>query len=106
VRAVLVTGAGRNFCVGQDLAEHVDGLRADPTHAMDTVREHYYPIVSALAALVVPVVVGISGACVGAELGLAFAADLRIAGQSAQAEPESVRADWPLYEVFIRGTTA
>ncbi|MGZ6791121.1 MAG: enoyl-CoA hydratase/isomerase family protein, partial [Mycobacteriaceae bacterium] len=37
VRAVLITGSGKNFCVGQDLAEHVAGLRADPAHAMDTV---------------------------------------------------------------------
>ncbi|MEO9220836.1 MAG: enoyl-CoA hydratase-related protein [Mycobacteriaceae bacterium] len=84
IRAVLITGAGKHFCVGQDLAEHVEGLRADPAHAMDTVREHYNPIVSALAGLVVPVVVGISGACVGAGLGLALAGDLRVAGQRAK----------------------
>jgi len=84
VRAVLITGAGKHFCVGQDLAEHVEGLRADPARAMDTVREHYNPIVSALASITVPVVVGISGACVGAGLGLALAGDLRIAGQRAK----------------------
>ena len=84
IRAVLLTGAGKHFCVGQDLAEHVEGLREDPAHAMDTVREHYNPIVSALAGLVVPVVVGISGACVGAGLGLALAGDIRVAGQRAK----------------------
>ncbi len=84
VRVVLITGAGKHFCVGQDLAEHVEGLRADPAHAMDTVREHYNPIVSALAGIAVPVVVGITGACVGAGLGLALAGDLRIAGQRAK----------------------
>ncbi|MBY8861981.1 enoyl-CoA hydratase/isomerase family protein [Nocardia sp. CA2R105] len=81
VRAVAITAAGKNFCVGQDLAEHVEGLRADPAHAMDTVREHYNPIVTALAEIEVPVVVGINGACVGAGLGLALAGDIRIAGQ-------------------------
>lgn len=84
VRAVLITGSGKNFCVGQDLAEHVAGLRADPAHAMDTVREHYNPIVSVLASIAVPVVVGVSGACVGAGLGLALAGDIRIAGQRAK----------------------
>lgn len=84
VRAVRLTGAGKNFCVGQDLKEHVDWLRADPGHAMDTVSDHYNPIVAALAAIDVPVVVGISGACVGAGLGLALAGDIRIAGRSAK----------------------
>lgn len=68
VRAVLITAAGRNSCVGQDLAEHVEALRADPSQAMDTVREHYNLIMRAVAALDVPVVAGINGACVGAGL--------------------------------------
>jgi len=84
VRAVTITAAGKHFCVGQDLAEHVEGLRADPAHAMDTVREHYNPIVLALNAIEVPVVVGITGACVGAGLGLALAGDIRVAGQRAK----------------------
>ncbi|MDT5325232.1 MAG: 2-(1,2-epoxy,2-dihydrophenyl)acetyl-CoA isomerase [Mycobacterium sp.] len=84
VRAVTITATGKNFCVGQDLAEHVEGLRADPAHAMDTVREHYNPIVMALDAIEVPVVVGITGACVGAGLGLALAGDIRVAGQRAK----------------------
>ncbi|BBZ35758.1 enoyl-CoA hydratase/isomerase family protein [Mycolicibacterium confluentis] len=83
-RAVVITATGRNFCVGQDLAEHVEALRADPAHAMDTVREHYNPVMTALAALEVPVVVAINGACVGAGLGLALAADIRIAGSGAR----------------------
>jgi len=84
VRAVAITGSGKNFCVGQDLAEHVEGLRADPSRAMDTVRDHYNPIVTALASITVPVVVGINGACVGAGLGLALAGDIRIAGTRAK----------------------
>ncbi|GAB3005575.1 enoyl-CoA hydratase/isomerase family protein [Mycobacterium bourgelatii] len=84
VRAVALTASGRNFCVGQDLAEHVAALRADPAHAMDTVAEHYNPIVLALNAIEVPVVVGINGACVGAGLGIALAADIRVAGCGAK----------------------
>lgn len=80
VRAVALLALGKNFCVGQDLAEHVAALKADPAHAMATVREHYNPIVTALHALTVPVVAGVNGACVGAGFGLALAADIRIAG--------------------------
>lgn len=81
IRAVALTAAGKNFCVGQDLGEHVEALRADPDHAMDTVAQHYNPIVLALDAIEVPVIAGIGGACVGAGLGIALGADIRIAGQ-------------------------
>jgi 2-(1,2-epoxy-1,2-dihydrophenyl)acetyl-CoA isomerase len=81
IRAVALTASGKNFCVGQCLGEHVEALRADPSHAMDTVAQHYNPIVLALDAIEVPVVAGINGACVGAGLGIALGADIRIAGQ-------------------------
>lgn len=84
VRAVALSASGKNFCVGQDLAEHVTALRADPARAMDTVREHYNPIVRVLRDIAVPVIAGINGACVGAGLGLALAADIRVAGASAK----------------------
>jgi 2-(1,2-epoxy-1,2-dihydrophenyl)acetyl-CoA isomerase len=84
VRAVVLTGAGRAFCVGQDLAEHVEALRADPATAMDVVARSYNPMVLTLAAIRVPVVVAVNGACVGAGLGLALSGDLRIAATSAK----------------------
>jgi 2-(1,2-epoxy-1,2-dihydrophenyl)acetyl-CoA isomerase len=84
VRAVVLTGAGRAFCVGQDLAEHVEALRADPATAMDVVAESYNPMALALAAVRVPVVVGVNGACVGAGLGLALTGDLRVAAAGAK----------------------
>lgn len=80
VRAVLVTAEGRNFCVGQDLGEHVGALEADPATAMDTVGVHYNPLIRALKELPVPVVVALPGACVGAGLGIALAGDIRVAG--------------------------
>ena len=46
MRAVLLTGAGRAFCVGQDLREHADDLEAGRTE-LNTVTEHYNPIVDA-----------------------------------------------------------
>lgn len=80
VRAVLITAEGKNFCVGQDLGEHVAALRADPSTAMDTVEIHYNPLIRSLNDLTVPVVVAVPGACVGAGLGIALAGDYRIAG--------------------------
>jgi 2-(1,2-epoxy-1,2-dihydrophenyl)acetyl-CoA isomerase len=43
VRAVILTGSGRAFCVGQDLAEHVSALRADPARALDVVADSTIP---------------------------------------------------------------
>ncbi len=79
VRAAVVTGAGKAFCVGQDLGEHADALAADPATAFDTVGEHYNPVVLALAGMPFPVVAAINGPCVGAGLGFALACDLRVA---------------------------
>jgi 2-(1,2-epoxy-1,2-dihydrophenyl)acetyl-CoA isomerase len=84
IRAVLLRAQGRNFCVGQDLAEHSAALDADPATAMSTVGQHYNPLITGFAELEVPVVVAISGACVGAGFGLALAGDIRIAGESAK----------------------
>lgn len=81
VRAVLITAEGKNFCVGQDLGEHVESLRADPSTAMETVDVHYNPLIRALAGITVPIVVAISGACVGAGFGIALAGDIRVAGE-------------------------
>lgn len=83
VRAAVLTGAGKAFCVGQDLGEHAEAL-ADPTSAFDTVGEHYNPIVQALADLPVPTVAAINGPCAGAGLGFAMACDLRIAAAEAK----------------------
>lgn len=80
VRAVLITAEGKNFLVGQDLGEHVETLRADPRTAMDTVGIHYNPLIRSLKDLDVPVVVALPGACVGAGLGIALTADVRVAG--------------------------
>jgi 2-(1,2-epoxy-1,2-dihydrophenyl)acetyl-CoA isomerase len=84
VRAVLLTGTGRAFCVGQDLAEHVEVLRGNAESSLSVVEAEYNPLVLALAALRVPLVVGINGACAGAGLGLALAGDLRVAAAGAK----------------------
>jgi 2-(1,2-epoxy-1,2-dihydrophenyl)acetyl-CoA isomerase len=84
VRAVLITGTGRAFCVGQDLAEHVESLRGNAAASLAVVEEEYNPLIQALTGLRVPVVVGINGACAGAGLGIALAGDLRIAAAGAK----------------------
>src|SRR3954471_16123149 len=84
VWAVLITGTGRAFCVGQDLAEHVESLRRNAAASLSVVEDEYNPLIRALAALRIPVVVGINGACAGAGLGIALAGDLRIAAAGAK----------------------
>lgn len=84
VRAVLLTGTGRAFCVGQDLAEHVESLRSDAGTSLSVVEEEYNPLILALAGLRVPVVIGVNGACAGAGLGIALAGDLRVAAAGAK----------------------
>ncbi|MCW2583383.1 MAG: fadB [Klenkia sp.] len=84
VRAVVLTGSGRAFCVGQDLAEHVQALRGDASTSLDVVADSYNPMVLAFAALRVPTVVAVNGACVGAGLGLALRGDLRVAAAGAK----------------------
>ena len=82
VRAVVLTGAGRGFCVGQDLREHADGLAAGDI-ALSTVRDHYNPIVRALAAMPKPVIAAVNGPAAGAGASLAFACDFRLASDKA-----------------------
>lgn len=82
VRAVVLTGAGRAFCVGQDLREHADALAAGEG-VENTVREHYNPIVEAIAGLPKPVVAAVNGMAAGAGASLAFACDLRVAARDA-----------------------
>ena len=83
VRAVVLAGSGKSFCVGQDLAEHAEALRADPRSAFATVEAHYNPIVRALAAMPKPVVAAVNGGAVGAGLGFALACDLRVTAEGA-----------------------
>ncbi len=86
VRAVLLTGNGRAFCVGQDLKEHVATLTAEQSSEgplMSTVEQHYNPIATAIATMPKPVVAGVNGVAAGAGAGFAFAADYRVVAEEA-----------------------
>lgn len=83
VRSVILTGAGRAFCVGQDLREHRDRLTERHPTALDTVTRHYNPIVSTLANLAKPTVAAVNGVAAGAGAGFALACDFRLASANA-----------------------
>lgn len=83
VRAVVLTGEGKSFCVGQDLSEHAEALERGAFSAFDTVIQHYTPIVTALATMPKPVIAAVNGTCVGAGLGFALACDLRVLASEA-----------------------
>jgi 2-(1,2-epoxy-1,2-dihydrophenyl)acetyl-CoA isomerase len=78
VRAVVLTGTGRAFCVGQDLAA-VEELE----HADETVAGSYNPIAQVIADMPKPVVAAVNGLAVGAGFGLALACDQRLASDTA-----------------------
>jgi 2-(1,2-epoxy-1,2-dihydrophenyl)acetyl-CoA isomerase len=86
VRAVVLTGAGRGFCVGQDLNEFKEAAG----DIGERLRTTYNPNVLALRALEKPVIAAVNGAAAGAGLSLACACDLRLAAASARFVPAFV----------------
>ena len=86
VRAVVLTGAGRGFCVGQDLGELREGDRDVGT----LLRERWNRHVLGLRGLEKPVLAAVNGAAAGAGLSLACACDLRLAADSAAFVPAFV----------------
>lgn len=83
VRAVVITGAGRGFCVGQDLTE----FREAPGDIGDRLRSSYHPNVLAIRELEKPVIAAVNGPAAGAGLSFACACDVRIASDSASFVP-------------------
>jgi 2-(1,2-epoxy-1,2-dihydrophenyl)acetyl-CoA isomerase len=79
-RAVVLAGAGRAFCVGQDLREHAEVLAREDGDPLATVRAHYNPIALRLARMPKPVVAAVRGMAAGAGASLALLADFRIGG--------------------------
>jgi len=86
VRAVVLTGAGRGFCVGQDLTEFQEAAGDIAGHLHET----YHPNVRAIRALEKPVIAAVNGAAAGAGLSLACVCDIRIASDAASFIPAFV----------------
>ena len=83
IRAVVLTGAGRGFCAGQDLRE----FQELPGGVREALEATYHPNVRAIRALEKPVLAAINGACAGAGLSLACACDVRVASSDATFVP-------------------
>jgi 2-(1,2-epoxy-1,2-dihydrophenyl)acetyl-CoA isomerase len=84
VRVLLITGAGRGFCAGQDLSDRAvspDGAAPD---LGESVEKRYNPLIRRLTSLPMPVVCAVNGVAAGAGASLAFASDIVIAAKSAK----------------------
>src|SRR5215468_9688752 len=82
VRVLLLTGAGRGFCAGQDLSEH-EVPPGEPIDIGGIIERNYKPLVLTLRTLPVPVVCAVNGVAAGAGANVALACDIVIAAKSA-----------------------
>jgi 2-(1,2-epoxy-1,2-dihydrophenyl)acetyl-CoA isomerase len=83
IRVMLLTGAGRGFCAGQDLGERVLAPGAEPVDIGGTIERNYKPLVLSLRALPFPVVCAVNGVAAGAGANVALACDIVVAAKSA-----------------------
>jgi 2-(1,2-epoxy-1,2-dihydrophenyl)acetyl-CoA isomerase len=83
VRAVVITGAGRGFCAGQDLREFSE-VQASVANALE---ETYHPNIRLIRGLAKPVIAALNGPVAGAGLSLASACDVRVASSTATLVP-------------------
>ena len=88
VRAVVITGAGRAFSAGQDLADRLAMIeKGGDLRLGDELRRRYHPVIAAIRAMRKPVIAAVNGVAAGAGLGLAVACDVRVAAASATFRP-------------------
>src|SRR5690348_15662849 len=80
VRCVVLTGAGKGFCSGQDLKD----FESEKKTFKEAIKTKYNPLITQIMSLPKPVICGINGVAAGAGLSLALACDFRIATESAQ----------------------
>jgi len=82
-RVLLLTGAGRGFCAGQDLSDRAVAPGAEPVDLGASIAENYRPLVLALRNLPLPVVCAVNGVAAGAGANVALACDIVVAAKSA-----------------------
>ncbi len=83
-RALMITGAGKAFCAGQDLNDRLPKDDGKPVVLGETLEKYYNPLVKKLRELRMPVVAAVNGVAAGAGCNIALACDIVIAAQSAR----------------------
>ena len=83
VRVLLLTGAGRGFCAGQDLGDRAVAPGSEPVDLGASIERNYKPLVLSLRALPLPVVCAVNGVAAGAGANIALACDIVVAAKSA-----------------------
>jgi 2-(1,2-epoxy-1,2-dihydrophenyl)acetyl-CoA isomerase len=83
-RVLLITGTGRGFCAGQDLADRAVAPGAAAVDLGHSVETYYNPLIRRLAALEMPVIAAVNGVAAGAGANIALACDIVIASRSAK----------------------
>jgi 2-(1,2-epoxy-1,2-dihydrophenyl)acetyl-CoA isomerase len=90
VRAVVITGAGRAFSAGQDLADRLAVIeKGGELRLGDELRRRYHPVIATIRTMRKPVIAAVNGVAAGAGLGIAVACDMRVAASTA-----TFRAAW------------
>jgi len=82
-RVMLLTGAGRGFCAGQDLSDRAVAPGESPVDLGDSIERNYKPLIVALRSLPLPIVCAVNGVAAGAGANIALACDIVIAARSA-----------------------
>ena len=83
-RCLILTGAGRGFCAGQDLSDRAVSPAGGKTDLGDSVERFYNPLIRTLTALEMPVIAAVNGVAAGAGANIALACDVVIAARSAK----------------------
>ncbi|MEO8007684.1 MAG: enoyl-CoA hydratase-related protein [Betaproteobacteria bacterium] len=94
MRVLMITGAGRGFCAGQDLSERMRGDGEQPADVGNSLDKNYNPLLKQLRALPYPVLCAVNGAAAGAGCNLVLACDIVIAARSATFIQAFSRIDW------------
>jgi 2-(1,2-epoxy-1,2-dihydrophenyl)acetyl-CoA isomerase len=83
-RVLLITGAGRGFCAGQDLSDRAVAPAGDRVDLGESLEKRYNPLLKRIVALPMPVICAVNGVAAGAGANIAFAADIVLAANSAK----------------------